>query len=692
MGNYYFFTEHTLLSSSQDKPFGPYTQSGSNYYRTCSLHTASSGSNPPAFMISRGTVLAQEVSGSSTLLNLIIKPETQPGQDFPYIDYIIYKGIRRDSLLDSSNNVLAGTTNALTKYIHDNAYTSDTPDSHALGLQYSTKTGAVPIADDDPLDYIFLNQTKAYQLPILNGGDQIGVFQDGTGNEFGIQILFKNPGFVPKCHYARELDSYIQEGVFSSPTPEESFRILHNKEIVLNFLDPCAFYGSYYQGGDLKIWDGSVFSTPTSTELYTDVLSKFNNQNKIYFDIRNEHYYSFNYYQNHSDHVLIGLNNVDTNTTIDYYSSGWPILVLNDADFNQTGFSPGVYNTYLFSISLPFNDNNGQFTPLIFVQRGIQYKNNKPMEGRNKFTEPTLSMGYSSPLQFAIGQHSGNIVSSYYPLNLLRRITRGSISPNDNQETGFYESTGSYFPESAIDVYPQNYLDNIFYPIDLRPNFTDLNNNVKIKINTYPGSVFVGNLYGSGESYIGAMSIAVEPETVSFFCLPQYLLLGNGMKSLLSVEPMIVKDFDFFADFIQTRFDLYKIYKTDLFIDDDATGVDDTTGWEMTGSSEDISVIYWSRYSSLPSSILDVRSPDNMLCIIIDRSTYDDLGSIASYMGFLTNYRIYLGIELSNDFDMNSKPFTKINLSLRGYKTDTTGNIYLDTESLNIECYTYGNF
>src|SRR5689334_14123346 len=108
MSRFYFFTDPALLDAQlAGQAFGPAgTSAGKDLFRVTDLHTSSSN-DIPAFVICDGLVCAQlDAEGT---LSLILKPIEQPQFDFPFISYIIYKGIDPNSILTGGNAGANGT-------------------------------------------------------------------------------------------------------------------------------------------------------------------------------------------------------------------------------------------------------------------------------------------------------------------------------------------------------------------------------------------------------------------------------------------------------------------------------------------------------------------------------------------------------------------------------------------------------
>lgn len=195
--DFYFFTDTDLLNTQITGAYGPIpstsSPSGKDQFRTTSLHSATG--TPKAYAICAGRVLVQEVinpdSSGPDLVNLILKPLIQPPFDIGFIQYYIYKGILKDSLINSvtPTEIAARGNNDLTmkawqaqdeinrlvnQYYNSTppAGTPLTPPSSFLGINYSsTGVGVNLVLDDELIDKYFNLPDSEIQLLSVVAGD-----------------------------------------------------------------------------------------------------------------------------------------------------------------------------------------------------------------------------------------------------------------------------------------------------------------------------------------------------------------------------------------------------------------------------------------------------------------------------------------------------------------------------------------
>lgn len=414
---FYFFTDPTLLEpQTAAQAHGPAGISGSkDRFRVTDLHQRSSGSTAdvPAFAICDGLLCAQADAGGT--LSLILKPIEQPPFDFPFISYIIYKGIDPASLLISGNAGSGGkidTSKAADNKLIDSAQktwasnsNSGDPTRECLGLHLTPASTAADYPDLDlskyaataPLDSLFYQGDEKFQLPLVRGGWRIGDFAP-TG--FGLEIVVEHIGYLPKIALARKLENTIEvtsldPNVTYQPDDASFFMHWHAKEECLNFVDPCALWGSFF-ATRLRVRDstGTGFDRKTGIDIYEAVLrgagddtnataGTFYNRNIVYFDIRNEHSKSFNYYKTNGDTILATF---DPSAAIEasaqsYQSGGWPIFRTSQSMFPPSLAGPEA------TLRLSFDPGNYTRISIYGLAQA----------GRKKRTRSKLQMDYFLP-------------------------------------------------------------------------------------------------------------------------------------------------------------------------------------------------------------------------------------------------------------------------------------------------------
>ncbi|MDP3929839.1 MAG: hypothetical protein Q8R57_12520, partial [Bacteroidota bacterium] len=403
---YYFFTEIDKLNdqnaAGNGEAYGPTTAvGGKDRFRVTSTHKVSADAKVIA--VCKGTILVQEQDGNSDLLNIILKPFEQPPFEFPKIKYFIYRGVKKSSIV-SGTNIVAKTTNTLTDnlwtdYNAFNNLNNQAPPMELLGL--GMNSAIAPYRNNDSIEVMFTKTVADLQLPVVQAGWHIANF-DNTVN-IGFEIMFESLGFEPTLEIARKPDHIIEVTTLSStPTQAEFFEHWHDKESILNYVDPCAFWGSFYSK-NLIVFNNGNKSKKKGNELYSDVLSLFLNKNKCYLDIRNEFNFSLNYFKNYGASATNNTTNIklgkgsNTINPIDYYINGWPIFI-ND----NTGFSSTSNHYHEISLQLPCGNGDNP-APLVYLSRayktGIKFP--ETFNLKQKFLPLTVSSNYTTVFKMA---------------------------------------------------------------------------------------------------------------------------------------------------------------------------------------------------------------------------------------------------------------------------------------------------
>jgi hypothetical protein len=414
MANFFFFTDPTLLDAQlPSQAFGPAgTSASKDLFRITDVHTSTS-TDVPAFAICDGLVCGQVDAGGT--LSLILKPIEQPPFDFPFISYIIYKGIDPNSLLTNGNAGPGGMID--TSKANDNKLVdrvqktwaandnSGDPTRECLGLHLTPASTAADYPEVDlskyavtePLNNLFYQGDENFQLPLVRGGWPIGSFSAAS---FGLEVIVERLAYRPKIAVARKLDNGIEvtslaPTVIAAPNDPTYFMHWHAKEECLNFIDPCAFWGSFFAANlRVKSSTGTGFERKTGNEIYEEVLrgahddttataGNFFNRNRGYIDIRNEHGHSINYYKTDGPAIQLTMDpaaDIDA-SVVDYYGSGWPSFWVGNPNLPASANSDQA----IVRFALPKTENT---RPLIYVSTGYVEKLERPKDGQRFIESP----------------------------------------------------------------------------------------------------------------------------------------------------------------------------------------------------------------------------------------------------------------------------------------------------------------
>lgn len=636
MANFFFFTDIDLLQAqTQEQAFGPIDstqtaafESTKDKYRVTDKHTATS--NPLAYAVCKGKVLVQPDANNALLVNVILKPEIQP-QNHPSVKYYIYRGIIASSLI--TGTLVSKDTNTLTKSINDK---HKDPSKKVLGIEMYNTEG---YNDTDLVDNAFYLPRNTFELWPVDGGWSIGTFdKDNLGFEIMLDVL----GFNPTFDLIRKNTNCIEvPSLTGSENPAQIFSHWNDKEAILNYLDPAAYYGNFY---DDKIAVRKSTDTVSTTlipefekvkndDIYKNVLSgttnsNFINRNKIYLDIRNELNYSFNYFGNYSKEIKISYNHDDVEPTVikDYYGNGWPIMVLTDL--------PNGNNKSLIKFSMPLGDNT---LPLAYVSIGSKKSTiiERVKKGKTRFVDLTVndtetytsnSISINTP---NCNDTNNSRISSYIRIKYLKRFDGDAPTPI---------SEGNVIRTSY-------YLDNIFVPLEMKLPSEQSNN---LQINIYDNDTYINDSQNDKIDFVSKIGIAKNSENIFLFAL----LKDNRNNSSSFVKN---KSFALSSGIYETQEDFLSfINSTDL-------------NYELvTDNDINITIYRYTEFneSSFFSSLNTIDFNNNFYALVLSN---DEFQAIINTINteFTTKYKVYLAYKDTYDLKINKSIVT-----LRGLSVD----------------------
>lgn len=656
---YYFFTNTTLLLAQTAGAYGPIpkaTATDPDEYRVTSLHTASS--NPTAYAACDATVCVQRVS--ATLVNIILKPRVQPALNFAPIKYIVYKGIVASSLINGTETA-AATSNDLTRVIWEtqskknaSAGTSFNPPAEALGIGMNAASGP-DFADTEPIDNLFYCAGMSFQPPPVDGGASLGLF-DKTG--FGMEILMDGLAFHHPLSLARQQESRISvTALTGNETLAQRFDHWHAKEQVLGYMDPCAFYGSFFLAGVQAKGSGNYpFAKKSGNALYHDVLFAFAHRNMAYLDIRNEHNFSFDYFQNYGRSIVLSYDPTSTDPSpVDYYGSHWPILTLPASSFPPANTAK-ARNT--FRIQLPVGDNP---RPLLYVSQGYRDINGK---GDGFPAELTSAERFYDAFEAPVGGYtttknrSGLTSMTFAVPNV---TGQGATTP-----AGCYIRLKYLKQEQGVTTVPTvirsaNHLDNLVYPLDLSIPFKQ--GAATIRAAVYDEEIFVNaqNIPGLNCDFIGKVGIARDADNTTFYVFPTNVRTQTGPASTQVTLCGETSDAPGgYVNLIALKYPLLRVRKSSLAL----------------SATVDVPVAEFdSDGDAAAQARLTAPDFDKVLVIVVANTVYDFWKSNVP-TALDRRFRSYLGVKsLQAQTDSSGVDYTSFELVVRGFALDaSTGN------------------
>jgi hypothetical protein len=412
----HFFVEGSTYTQTSAMAFGALS---TDVFRTTAKVNLSTSKK--VYAICRGQLFVQPQTGSTTKVNVILKPFTQPINGLG-IKYFIYRGLAKSDFV-ASGEVAAETTTELTQYLWDqfnNFYDNGVDPVPAFAEQYI----GLPIASGttqsstDLIDVYFNKITEVintstgeeepnqmFELPIVPKGMHLS----SVSGDIGIDVVLdfgeyyfendQNP-FQLNLEFARKADNTID---ISSVT--NSYQAKLYKEACTQFMDLAAFYGMHAnEAGKLDIDDGSTTLT-TAVDIYTK-MSGFHTKNNLYIYIQANRQRSYNFYGNyeHSDSNSNTINIGGTEATMvetTFGTLGWPIHI-----FSETQNAATNVNTVCFQLT---TDNYPEAR--LYANIGILISENEIgfVRGENLLQTP------SSDPQIVIDTNYTHVIESETP-------------------------------------------------------------------------------------------------------------------------------------------------------------------------------------------------------------------------------------------------------------------------------------
>lgn len=306
----HFFIEHTQLPVQKpEDSFGVLASDPTNKFTITSSFQLTT--NQKAFACQDGMMIIQQSAVNENLVNIILKPTQGLTIPFTSVKYYVYRGVLKESFIVSGFIKAASQTpaNAFLERFWKNvenyksvAKKPDLPDPTPDALGFDDF-----IENTVSVERIFDNSQLETRAIYVKEGEWIGDF--GTLGKIGFEIIVETDNF-DVADFGNQIDlGYLRKGNhLIDVTGLTGFNKRAKQELILSYIDPCAFFGLHYENGV----NVSVFTATTKTietkkkaDLYT-LLEKFATKNRVYLDIRSELGYSYNFYQNYKESNIYG--------------------------------------------------------------------------------------------------------------------------------------------------------------------------------------------------------------------------------------------------------------------------------------------------------------------------------------------------------------------------------------------------
>lgn len=628
------FTDLDILNTQdQVDSFGAVNDSSSNY-RVLNLFTSSVDSN--AYAICNGSGFIQEDLDNSNLVNFIFKPEEQLFTGCPVIKYFVYRGLRKNSFLSSSGEVLldnpSNNSDLLNrmwevKNLRNAEKQQQDPNYEPNGLMRTdlglNEIGMSPLDDSVIIDNTFYFNN----FQRIKEGSSIGKF---ANEKFAIEVVL-DTNYKLKYGDIRHSDHIIN--VNSTFPSLESLITKLEREEILNYLDFAALIGVCFNRSKIVVKNSDGSSSEISGNQYSQIIDKLSNKNIVYLDIRNEYNYSLNFFNNYSTSnniAYVGIPN-----QIPYHDgNGWPIVKLENLTPDPNNGKQKI------EISFPEGDN---LNPICFLNNTILFDNYPNNE--EKFIIP------DNYIEIGISKFSNNeLLPNYINFSLCRRYNINDLPP---------------VPSNPSRYYKDNFLDNLFL---INSNEFENENNIVLYDSS---SVLLYNGWTSldGFDFLSKNGIAIDNIGVTFYAFFVNPVELEGVKSDTSTY--------FDLNLNSGKKDGGSFY---LFLQDQKKYITLTPYVISAESSNYKNFLVHSLVDNISNNIQSY-SADNLMCCSISEQELNSLNLI--YSGFNKEGTVHIVLlDYNLKEDDSDFPYFEFTIGLQGIKS--TGQIAIENTSIKV--------
>ncbi|MDI9340931.1 MAG: hypothetical protein QM534_10220 [Sediminibacterium sp.] len=366
----HFFTEPSKLHPQVTADaFGPDTTDVNNKYNISSKHIVPAVfTEAKIFACQDAMMLVRPQTGSTTLVNIILKPIGNLEIPFTNVKYYIYRGVDRSSLVvdvpvdaNHPNGVAvtstAGTpTQFISKYwkrwadFKTNTSQPALPDPLPISFGYDTATSGTKLVEE-----LFNSASSSdttindFQAIRVSEGEWIANLLPTVNFEF--EIITDTDHLTIDLAYVQAAKKIVDATGLLNYELASAWESIQTRDRVLNYVDPAAFFGMYYNAG-LKIhntYDTVNFTNTTTSKqgdlLISDVLSTFLNKDAVYLDIRSERGYSYFHHRNYLSGGSVLELKSESQATFNALGFGnvyWPLINLKSPPASLVPIANGV--------------------------------------------------------------------------------------------------------------------------------------------------------------------------------------------------------------------------------------------------------------------------------------------------------------------------------------------------------------
>lgn len=471
---------------------------------------------PKAYSICNGELIIVPVI-KSNILNIIFKPISQAQNGLPKIKYFIYRGILAESLFKfdliqnkykKNEDEIDLPDNSLLKLINKTSFNDS-----IINYLFNSGNDFPPIdLTTISLDNLFLSNNVAKIK--IEKGSILGEFVSPENNKrkpinynnshnvtqnynidqgyFGLEIIVESDSFEPKIEDIRRklsantysvdncnrtiilknFDNNYIEFKSNGATTLDAYKIHRNKERILNFIDPCAFWGSFIDNSidnESKILlTANSFKRGIKTEadkfsskdVYNFILLGVKKQNKI----TDHKYYKFEHDNDNSSH-----GNYKRRNTI--------YIDIRDKSNNSYGYNLNKF-FYEFNTLQQIYDSSGSASydkthSILVLTKNDEYQSCE-YNSRNytfnpligwpilKFQKNRFNDGFDPSYEFNINfnEEEGPYNIDDHPEILKNKFFHIGIKLNTDQNTATYSTLAPFENANNARIFIDNKTDN----------------------------------------------------------------------------------------------------------------------------------------------------------------------------------------------------------------------------------------
>jgi hypothetical protein len=441
MALHFFINPNTLPDQGSNDSYGVIDDTR---FRVSSVFNLSGQSM--AYAVTSGVVFVQ-LQQDPGKVNLVLKPHGQiNGHGIPKVEYFVYRGLDASDFYNNQTGFL--TDKGVSDYI-DRVW-ADFEKAKEQGLvdgtvPHKNRTGFEWNDAEGPtfLDYA-MKMGDPFGFSPINAGETLGRFAIG---KIGFDVILQDKRAITLRDVRKE-ENIIEAATPSGIPGNLLIEQMREREAILNYVDPCAFFLATPSGEKILSNGGPI------ENFYNEVAAKFQTtKDKIYLDIRNENDYSLNYYKDQGVnpageidgfHFSFGFGGSST-VPSNYYENYWPLM---------------VFETSSQKLSIRFRT---RYNPegVVYADRALSIEQNW-IEGSKKFQfDKSLENAGANPQPEWSDAFSYGIppVGGMYMRLYICRMKVVDTPDLPLPSTAFKRS---------------NFLDNVFGPLNFNYSYHDL--------------------------------------------------------------------------------------------------------------------------------------------------------------------------------------------------------------------------